>query len=193
MKVLGITGGVGAGKSTVLMYLKEHYGARVIQADQVGHLLQQPHESCYRRIVELFGTTVLNADGTISRPKLGAIVYADPQKMAEKMKKIAKNEDNYLLVAENTENGDLCGSLIGVVFEDICDTCKPILLVENVVTDEKYRGKGIGRGMFEAVEAWGKEKECHYCILVSGLQRTGAHKFYDAIGYSEVKGFKKYL
>ena len=82
MKVLGITGGVGAGKSTVLMYLKEHYGARVIQADQVGHLLQQPHESCYRRIVELFGTTVLNADGTISRPKLGAIVYTDPQKMA---------------------------------------------------------------------------------------------------------------
>ena len=82
MKVLGITGGVGAGKSTVLMYLKEHYGARVIQADQVGHLLQQPPESCYRRIVELFGTTVLNADGTISRPKLGAIVYTDPQKMA---------------------------------------------------------------------------------------------------------------
>ena len=82
MKVLGITGGVGAGKSTVLMYLKEHYGARIIQADQVGHLLQRPHESCYRRIVELFGTTILNADGTISRPKLGAIVYADPQKMA---------------------------------------------------------------------------------------------------------------
>ena len=82
MKVLGITGGVGAGKSTVLMYLKEHYGARVIQADQVGHLLQRPHESCYRRIVELFGSTVLNADGTINRSKLGAIVYADPQKMA---------------------------------------------------------------------------------------------------------------
>ena len=113
--------------------------------------------------------------------------------MGEKMKKIAKNVDNYLLVAENTENGDLCGSLIGVVFEDICDTCKPILLVENVVTDERYRGKGIGRGMFEAIETWGKEKECHYCILVSSLQRTGAHKFYAAIGYSEVKGFKKYL
>ena len=118
-------------------------------------------------------------------PKLNPLLaqlsdaMADPQKMAEKMKKIAKNEDNYLLVAENTENGDLCGSLIGVVFEDICDTCKPILLVENVVTDEKYRGKGIGRGMFEAIEAWGKEKECHYCILVSSLQRTGAHKFYE--------------
>ena len=118
-------------------------------------------------------------------PKLNPLLaqlsdaMADPQKMAEKMKKIAKNEDNYLLVAENTENGDLCGSLIGVVFEDICDTCKPILLVENVVTDEKYRGKGVGRGMFEAIETWGREKECHYCVLVSGLQRTGAHKFYE--------------
>lgn len=51
-------------------------------------------------------------------PKLNPLLaqlsdaMADPQKMAEKMKKIAKNEDNYLLVAENTENGDLCGSLI---------------------------------------------------------------------------------
>ena len=76
-------------------------------------------------------------------PKLNPLLaqlsdaMADPQKMAEKMEKIEKNEDNYLLVAENTENGDLCGSLIGVVFEDICDTCKPILLVENVVTEEK--------------------------------------------------------
>lgn len=67
MKVLGITGGVGAGKSTVLAYLKERYGARVIQADQVGHLLQQPGESCYRRIVELFGREILNADETISQ------------------------------------------------------------------------------------------------------------------------------
>ena len=61
-------------------------------------------------------------------PKLNPLLaqlsdaMADPQKMAEKMKKIAKNEDNYLLVAENTENRDLCGSLMGVVFEDICDT-----------------------------------------------------------------------
>ena len=118
---------------------------------------------------------------------------ADPKKMAEKMQKIDHNEDAILLVAENTENGDLCGSLFGLAFEDVCGECRPILMVENVVTDEKYRGKGIGRGMFEFIENWGREKDCHYCILVSGLNRTGAHKFYDAIGYSAVKGFKKYL
>ena len=80
-------------------------------------------------------------------------------------------ENGFLLVAENTENGDLCGSLLGVAFEDICGDCKPILLVENVVTDEAYRGRGVGRGMFAFIEDWGREKECHYCILVSGLNR----------------------
>ena len=132
-------------------------------------------------------------------PKLNPLLsqlsetMANPAEMARKMEKLDRNEDCFLLVAEDTESGALCGSLLGVAFEDICDTCRPILLVENVVTDEAYRGYGIGRGMFEFIENWGREKECHYCILVSGMNRTGAHKFYDAIGYSEVKGFKKYL
>ena len=117
-------------------------------------------------------------------PKLNPLLsqlsetMANPAEMARKMEKLDRNEDCFLL---------------GVAFEDICDTCRPILLVENVVTDKAYRGRGIGRGMFEFIENWGREKECHYCILVSGMNRTGAHKFYDAIGYSEVKGFKKYL
>lgn len=116
-------------------------------------------------------------------PKLNPLLsqlsetMANPAEMARKMEKLDRNEDCFLLVAEDTENGALCGSL----------------LVENVVTDKAYRGRGIGRGMFEFIENWGREKECHYCILVSGMNRTGAHKFYDAIGYSEVKGFKKYL
>ena len=132
-------------------------------------------------------------------PKLNPLLsqlsgsLANPAKMAEKMEKIERNEDAILLVAENVENGDLCGSLFGLAFEDVCGECKPILMVENVVTDKKYRRTGIGRGMFDFIENWGREKECHYCILVSGLNRLEAHKFYDAIGYSEVKGFKKYL
>ena len=61
---------------------------------------------------------------------------ADPAKMAEKMEKLDRNEDCFLLVAEDTDTGALCGSLLGVAFEDICDECRPILLVENVITDE---------------------------------------------------------
>lgn len=118
---------------------------------------------------------------------------AAPDKMKEKMEKLSRRDDCFLLVAVDADSGALCGSLIGVAFEDICGDCTPILLVENVVTDEAHRGQGIGRAMFEAVEAWGREKECHYCILVSGMERHGAHRFYGALGYSEQKGFKKYL
>ena len=92
------------------------------------------------------------------------------------------------------ETGAICGSLLGVVFEDICDSCRPILLVENVAVLESYQGRGVGRQMFQEIERWGKEQwDCHYEILVSGMNRTGAHKFYAALGFEEVKGFKKYL
>ena len=55
MKILGITGGVGAGKSTVLDFLKEKYHAYVILADLVGHLVMEPDGICYDSVVALFG------------------------------------------------------------------------------------------------------------------------------------------
>ena len=71
MKVIGITGGVGAGKSEILKYLKEKHGAVVIEADKVGHLLMEPGGACYYSIVEKFGSSILNGDQTINRGKLG--------------------------------------------------------------------------------------------------------------------------
>ena len=110
------------------------------------------------------------------------------------LKKIDADPQKYLLVAEDVETGTICGSLFGVVFEDICDSCRPILLVENVAVLESFQGKGVGRAMFQKIERWAKEEwDCHYEILASGLNRTGAHKFYAALGFDEVKGFKKYL
>ena len=110
------------------------------------------------------------------------------------LKKIDADPQKYLLVAEDLETGTICGSLFGVVFEDICDSCRPILLGENVAVLESFQGKGVGRAMFQEIERWAKEEwDCHYEILASGLNRTGAHKFYAALGFDEVKGFKKYL
>lgn len=77
MKVIGITGGVGAGKSAILNYLKEKHGAMIVEADKVGHLLMEPGGACYYSIVEKFGSSILNGDQTIHRGKLGKIVFAD--------------------------------------------------------------------------------------------------------------------
>ena len=118
----------------------------------------------------------------------------DRETVKKLLKKIDADPQKYLLVAEDRDTGTMCGSLLGVVFEDICDTCRPILLVENVAVLERYQSKGVGRSMFEAIEAWAKDQwNCHYEILVSGLNRTGAHKFYHALGFQEAKGFTKYL
>ena len=118
----------------------------------------------------------------------------DRATVKELLQKISGDPQKYLLVAEDKEKGAICGSLLGVVFEDICDSCRPILLVENVAVLESYQGRGVGRQMFQEIERWAKEEwDCHYEILASGLNRTGAHKFYHALGFEEVKGFKKYL
>lgn len=116
----------------------------------------------------------------------------DLKKMAPLVERINNDPEKYLLAVFDKETGVLCGSLLGVVFEDICGDCRPILLVENVAVLEDYQGQGVGRAMFQEIERWGREKDCHYEILVSGMQRTGAHKFYAALGFDEVKGFKKY-
>lgn len=115
------------------------------------------------------------------------------EKMAGQVEKMYHEEEKYLLVAENPENGEIVGSLLGVVFPDICGDCRPILLVENVAVLESCQGQGVGRQMFQEIEHWGREMNCHYEMLVSGLSRTGAHQFYRALGFEEVKGFKKYL
>ena len=83
MKVIGITGGVGAGKSEILKYLKEKHGAGNIEADKVGHLLMEPGGACYYSIVEKFGSSILNGDQTINRGKLGKIVFADETLLGE--------------------------------------------------------------------------------------------------------------
>lgn len=117
----------------------------------------------------------------------------DKKRAAKLIEKVESDPQKYLLAAVDRETGTLCGTLLGVVFEDICGDCRPILLVENVAVLPEYQGKGVGRAMFREIERWGREMDCHYEMLVSGNQRTGAHKFYKALGFDEVKGFKKYL
>jgi dephospho-CoA kinase len=75
--IIGLTGNIACGKSQVAAILRE-LGAEFIDADRVAHELLEPGEPEYRRIVERFGRGILNADETIDRRKLGAIVFADP-------------------------------------------------------------------------------------------------------------------
>jgi dephospho-CoA kinase len=76
--VIGLTGGIGSGKSTVARILEEQ-GAHVLSADLIGHEVYLPGRPAYREIIEAFGKEVVADDGTIDRKKLGAIVFSDPR------------------------------------------------------------------------------------------------------------------
>lgn len=80
MKIIGVTGGVGAGKSTVLNYLEKRYGAKLILADLVGHEVMEPGHEAYEQVVKAFGQEIVSEDKTIDRKVLGAIVFADEKK-----------------------------------------------------------------------------------------------------------------
>ena len=78
MKVVGLTGGIGSGKSTVSKFLAD-LGAIIIDADRVGHQAFEPDTEAYREVVAAFGKKTLTPGGEIDRHKLGSIVFADPK------------------------------------------------------------------------------------------------------------------
>ena len=77
MRVIGITGGVGARQTAPLGYVKEHYRCRVILADEVAHLVEKPGQRCYDELVKLLGTEMLHPDGTIDKRRMAEKIFAD--------------------------------------------------------------------------------------------------------------------
>ena len=83
MKTIGITGGVGSGKSAVLEYIAEKYNALVIYADKLAYELESPGHICYDRIVELLGRDILDSDGFINKIAMAEKIFADNDLLRE--------------------------------------------------------------------------------------------------------------
>jgi dephospho-CoA kinase len=82
MKVIGLTGGMGSGKSTVAQFLAE-LGAVVIDADKVGHEVFKPGTEAWREVVTAFGKQILTTKGEIDRKKLADIVFGNPELLTQ--------------------------------------------------------------------------------------------------------------
>ncbi|MGY4956445.1 dephospho-CoA kinase [Streptomyces nigrescens] len=80
MVKVGLTGGIGAGKSEVSRLLAS-YGAVIVDADKIAREVVEPGTPGLAAVVEEFGDGVLAPDGTLDRPKLGGIVFSDPEKL----------------------------------------------------------------------------------------------------------------
>ena len=91
--LIGLTGGIASGKSTVIQYLR-YQGYPVIDADKLGHKVLEPSNPGYSKVVEKFGASILNKDKSVNRLILGGIVFSDPSKLQ------ALNEISHPLIAE---------------------------------------------------------------------------------------------
>jgi dephospho-CoA kinase len=80
MHKIGITGGVGSGKSEVMTYLQETYNAVTIRADEVGRALMEPGGACFDEVIRLFGSGIVKADGTLNREEIADLVFHSPEK-----------------------------------------------------------------------------------------------------------------
>lgn len=77
MRIIGITGGIGAGKTEVLSFLREKTNCDIIVADQVAHAVKEPGQPCYNQLVELLGSDILEKNGKIDNAKMAEQIFKD--------------------------------------------------------------------------------------------------------------------
>lgn len=114
MIIIGLTGGIGSGKSTVSDILKEQ-GIPVVDGDRIAREVVEPHRPAYDEVVRVFGTEVLQQDGTLNRKHIGEIVFSDPEKLS--MLNSITHKEIYRVILERLESLKETGTTL--VFLDV--------------------------------------------------------------------------
>lgn len=106
MRLIGITGGVGAGKSEILKYIGTHYSCEIYLADEVAHKVKEPGQPCYEHLVTLLGKDILNEDGTIHKGKMATRIFGDEVLLAKVNEIVHPAVQQYILekIAEAVKN-----------------------------------------------------------------------------------------
>lgn len=112
-RIIGITGGIASGKSTVTEFLRQQ-GYQVVDADQVVHELQEPGGRLYQALLSTFGTAILQEDGRLDRPKLGAMIFGNPEVLAQ-----SSQLQNEIIREELASRRDLLAETEDVFFMDL--------------------------------------------------------------------------
>lgn len=130
MKVIGITGGVGAGKSAILNFLESHYKAKTLVADKIAHDLMGPAGECYLQIRELFpDTDVFLENGELDREKMAAVIFEDKVKRRKLNRIVHPAVKSYIekQVLKEKQKGELdfliieAALLVEEKYGEICD------------------------------------------------------------------------
>jgi N-acetylglutamate synthase-like GNAT family acetyltransferase len=110
----------------------------------------------------------------------------------EHLARLSESEHHFVLVAE--QGGQVCGTALLSLCEDVMFGTQPFAVVENVIVDQIVRSQGIGAALLREVEARCRHANCSKIMLLSSSQRTEAHKFFERQGFASTskRGFVKY-
>ena len=155
MKVIGVTGGVGAGKSTVLNYIQKSCNCRIIFSDKVANDIKLKGQSCYEPIVELLSEEILGDDGEIDKKKMAAKIFSDDKLLKQVNEILHPAVNNYIF-------GDIEKEKTRTVLDYLF--IEAALLIENgydKVVDELwyiYADEDVRRERLKASRGYSDEK-----------------------------------
>lgn len=177
MKFIGITGGVGAGKSAVLDYLATKPGVRVMLADEIAHELMEPGTDCYEQIRKTFpNEDIYREDGHFDRMKLAKVIFSDEKKRVQ-MNEIVHPAVKRYVIAEadlGRQEGKLAllvleaALLIEEHYDEICDELWYIYTREDVREARLMESRGYSKEKVQQIFA-SQLKEAEYrrhCSIV---------------------------
>lgn len=160
MKVIGVTGGIGAGKSEILNFIADNWNATVVEADEVGYLVMRPGKTCFAPIVELFGPGILKEDGTLNREEIAREVFEDKE-LLKKLNQIVhpavKDYIKNAIQREKENETDIfvveAALLIEDKYDEICDELWYIYADEETRTERLMQNRGYSREKIQGIFA----------------------------------------
>jgi len=156
-RTFGLTGGIASGKSTVGRFFAE-LGAKVIDADRLGHELVHPQLPAYLEIVERFGKEVLTPSGEVDRKRLGEMVFSDPEKLR------ALNAILHSRIIERSE--ELAGHYLA-------ENAQAVVMVEAALIYEV----GLAERFHKMIVAWCRpEQQLERLLANAGVSREEAEQ-----------------
>lgn len=106
MKIIGITGGIGAGKSRILSYIEKNCNCRILLADSVAHMVKEQGQPCYDRLTALLGEEILTEYGQIDNKKMAAAIFGDKNLLRQVNDIIHPAVKQYILSEIEKEKAD---------------------------------------------------------------------------------------
>lgn len=181
MKVIGLTGGIGSGKSVVAKILKDEYDAYILDTDSIAKQQMEPGGESYRLVVDCFGKEILAPDGTINRPKLAAMIFED------KDKRLKINELTHPIVLKAVEREIECkrieartkylvvetALMIEAGYDYICDEVWYVYAPVELRRSRLKKSRGYSDEKIDAILANQSKEEDFFARFSKVVENTG--------------------